>query len=273
MERDRGSQRRGGGAWRLAIPAAAPMAVDRLAVGLLAFAAGDTTYNVLTTVLGQDQPFPSAADVSISRVFPADRGRAAGPCSLRRGQPRPGQPAGCHRRNAKPGFAVLAIPDRPAGVRRRLGARPGDLGRLSAVRHPASGGDRPLVTAVRWSPAVVLLALGGLGLLVADVMYGLSQLRRLLGSRRPGRPRLDRLLRVLGAGRAAPVDGRAHRPARAGRPLECARCGWRCSRSPRLSPASRWSRRAGPGAVTPACASVVPQRCSSLVLVPACTAR
>jgi hypothetical protein len=34
-----------------------------LAIAVTVFAAGDTTYNVLTTLLGQENPFPSLADV------------------------------------------------------------------------------------------------------------------------------------------------------------------------------------------------------------------
>jgi diguanylate cyclase (GGDEF)-like protein/PAS domain S-box-containing protein len=41
-----------------------------LAIAVTVFAAGDTTYNVLTTVLGQTNPFPSLADVFYLVMYP-----------------------------------------------------------------------------------------------------------------------------------------------------------------------------------------------------------
>jgi hypothetical protein len=52
-----------------------------LAVAVTIFAAGDTTYNVLTTILGQDNPLPG--DVPARRGRPA----AAGPGADRRPGP------------------------------------------------------------------------------------------------------------------------------------------------------------------------------------------
>ena len=47
-----------------------PMPWWLLAVTVTVFAAGDTTYNVLTTVLGQERPFPSLADVFYIAMYP-----------------------------------------------------------------------------------------------------------------------------------------------------------------------------------------------------------
>ena len=47
-----------------------PMPWWLLAVAVVVFAAGDTTYNVLTTILGQDNPFPSLADVFYLAMYP-----------------------------------------------------------------------------------------------------------------------------------------------------------------------------------------------------------
>ena len=41
-----------------------------LALAVTVFAAGDTTYNVLTTILGQERPFPSLADVFYLAMYP-----------------------------------------------------------------------------------------------------------------------------------------------------------------------------------------------------------
>jgi diguanylate cyclase (GGDEF)-like protein/PAS domain S-box-containing protein len=148
-----------------------------LAVGLLAFAAGDTTYNVLTTVLGQDQPFPSAADVVyLGLFFPLI---AAGLLGLAR--------SGAASRDRASLLDAIAV-TLSLGllfwlflIDPRVYADTSVLDRAISVAYPLCdilllAVIARLVTAVRWSPAVVLLALGGLGLLVADVLYGLSQL-------------------------------------------------------------------------------------------------
>src|SRR5438034_1223260 len=54
-----------------------------ISVALLAFAAGDTVYNMLTDVLGEVDPFPSAADVLYLAMFPL---LATGLLSLARGR-------------------------------------------------------------------------------------------------------------------------------------------------------------------------------------------
>ncbi len=41
-----------------------------LAAVVLLFSAGDATYNVLTEVLGQDNPYPSLADVFYLTMYP-----------------------------------------------------------------------------------------------------------------------------------------------------------------------------------------------------------
>ena len=68
-----------------------PVAWWLLAVAVTVFAAGDTTYNVLSTILGRPNPFPSLADVWAVRATPGER-RA--PAAVRPAGPRrPRRPA------------------------------------------------------------------------------------------------------------------------------------------------------------------------------------
>ena len=50
-----------------------------LALAVTVFAAGDTTYNVLTTILGQERPVPVARGRLLPRDVPDRRRRAGAP--------------------------------------------------------------------------------------------------------------------------------------------------------------------------------------------------
>jgi len=148
-----------------------------IAAGLLAFTLGDTTYNFLTSVLDQEQPFPSAADaIYLGLFFPL---LAAGVVGLAR--------SGAANRDRASLLDALAL---TVGVGLlfwlflidpHVTSDEPVLDRVISVAYPLCdilllAVTARLVTAVRWSPAVLLLALGGSGLLVADVLYGISQL-------------------------------------------------------------------------------------------------
>jgi diguanylate cyclase (GGDEF)-like protein/PAS domain S-box-containing protein len=147
-----------------------------LGVALLTFTAGDTTYTVLNEVLGAD-PFPSAADacylatfvliaagmyrMARSGVTGRDRGSLLDALTLTFGlgllswifliDP--------HVRNPD-----LTFLERTISVAYPLG----DVLILATLLR--------LVAAARRTAATILLTLGTLGLLVADVVYGLGQL-------------------------------------------------------------------------------------------------
>ncbi|SDZ09909.1 PAS domain S-box-containing protein/diguanylate cyclase (GGDEF) domain-containing protein [Micromonospora pattaloongensis] len=149
-----------------------------VAASLLIFTVGDTTYNILTHVVGQVNPFPSPADAFYQLFYGL---LLAG---------------------------LLLLPERgPRGPDRAslLDALvlTGGLGLLSWIflisphieAHHLTPAQRALsislplwdvlilaagaqlVSSARRNPAVLLLAAGGVGLLVSDVLYGLSQLR------------------------------------------------------------------------------------------------
>jgi diguanylate cyclase (GGDEF)-like protein/PAS domain S-box-containing protein len=148
-----------------------------LAIAVTVFAAGDTTYNVLTTLLGQPNPFPSLADVFYLAMYPImatglvlfirhrtggrDRGSLLDALSL---------------------TAALALlswiflidpyvrnPDLTWLERATSIAYPlGDILILATIA-------RLLIT-TRRNPAGALLGIGAACLLASDVVYGLVQL-------------------------------------------------------------------------------------------------
>jgi diguanylate cyclase (GGDEF)-like protein/PAS domain S-box-containing protein len=148
-----------------------------IAAGLLVFCAGDTTYNVLTQVLGQDNPFPSAADALYLGMVPL---LAGGLVALAHAVD-----AGRDRANVLDAlvftvalgllswiFLIQPYVDTPnLTTQERLVSIAYPLGDvlilLTAVR---------LLSAAQRSPAVALLAAGSAGLLLSDVWYGLQQL-------------------------------------------------------------------------------------------------
>ena len=148
-----------------------------LAVAVVVFAAGDTTYNVLTTILGQDNPFPSLADVFYLAMYPA----AAGGLLLLIRHRTGGRDRGSllDALSLTTALALLSWivlispyvrdPDLTWLERAISIAYPlGDVLMLATLA-------RLIITAGR-NRAAVLLGLGTVGLTVSDVLYGLGQL-------------------------------------------------------------------------------------------------
>ena len=194
-------------------PAAAPAPVVAARVAVTVFAAGDTTYNVLTTILGQENPFPSLADVFYLAMYPI---AAAGLVVLIRRRT-----GGRDRGSLLDALSVttaLALlswiflidpyvrnPDLTWLERATSIAYPlGDILIMATLA-------RLLITAGR-NRAALLLGAGAIGLLASDVVYGLGQLE---GSWAIGSwYDLGWVVFYIAWGVAAPapVDGRPHGP-------------------------------------------------------------
>jgi diguanylate cyclase (GGDEF)-like protein/PAS domain S-box-containing protein len=148
-----------------------------LAASVTVFAAGDTTYNILTTVLGQSNPFPSLADAFYLAMYPL---AAAGLVWLIR----------CRTGGRDRGSLLDALSLTTAIALLSWiflidpYVRNTDLTLLeqaTSIAYPL--GDvlilatlaRLVITTTR-NPAAVLLGVGTAGLLASDVLYGLVQL-------------------------------------------------------------------------------------------------
>lgn len=148
-----------------------------LAAAVLTFVSGDTTYNVLTTIVGETNPYPSLADALYLVTYPLV---AAGLLSLAR--------TGSRSRDRAAlldsliftlGLGLLAwiylaspyLHDIGLTVAQRfisIGYPLGDVLILATVAR--------LVIAGRRGPAVAFLVVGGLAVLVTDAIYGYLQL-------------------------------------------------------------------------------------------------
>ncbi len=149
-----------------------------LAGALVTFSAGDTTYDVLTGVMGQDNPFPSAADVLYLAMYPL---LAAGLLGFIRCRSARGDRASLlDALIVTTGLTLLSWvflivpyvrnPDLTVLERATSIAYPlGDVLILAILA-------RLLAGAGRRTRAVELLGVGTAGLLVADVLYGLIQI-------------------------------------------------------------------------------------------------
>jgi len=149
-----------------------------LSAAIFAFAMGDTTYLFLTDVLGQPQPFPSLADlIYVGLFFPL---AAAGMLGLARTS------AAARDRASLLDALALTV---GLGLLSWLFlidpyVRADDLTWLQktiSIAYPlfdvlVLAILARLVISMRPTPAVLLMATGGLGLLVADVLYGFSRL-------------------------------------------------------------------------------------------------
>jgi diguanylate cyclase (GGDEF)-like protein/PAS domain S-box-containing protein len=148
------------------------------ALALLAFVAGDTLYSVLVKVLHQDNPFPSSADALYLMVFfpllavPLYRLAKSGATGRDRA-------ATLDVLTMTAGLALLSWiflinpyvqdPTMPVLEKAISIAYPlYDVFILATVAR--------LLSTVRLTPTVALLGVGAAGLLVGDVVYGLSQL-------------------------------------------------------------------------------------------------
>ena len=174
-----------------------------LALAVTVFAAGDTTYNVLTTMLGQEQPFPSLADVFYLAMYPI---AAAGLVLLirrRTGGRDRGSLLDALSVTTALGAAELDLPHRPVRPERRAhvaGTR--DVDRLPARRRPHRGDTRP---PAHHEPAATVRPLCSVsarpGSSRPTSVYGLEQLERLVGDRKLLRLRLGGLLHRPGGSR------------------------------------------------------------------------
>jgi len=149
-----------------------------LAAALVTFAAGDTTYNVMTGVLGQDNPFPSAADVLYLAMYPL---LAAGLLGFIRYRTARGDRAGLlDALIVTAGLTLLSWVFLIVPYVRNTDLTV--LEKATSIAYPL--GDvlilailaRLLTGAGRRSRAVDILGLGTASLLVTDVIYGLIQI-------------------------------------------------------------------------------------------------
>ena len=150
-----------------------------LALSLLTFCVGDITYDVLTDVLGQDNPFPSVADVPYLTMYPL---LATGLLIFIRSRAGGGDRGSLlDAITLTSGLALLSwiflivpyvrdteltLPEKIISIAYPLG----DVLILATLARLLTGGS------ARRTPAITLLALGTVGLLAADVLYGLVQL-------------------------------------------------------------------------------------------------
>ena len=179
---------------------------------------------------GKEVPFPSPRRRRLHRGVPGADGRPA------RARPPP-QPALRPRRrdrladhHARPGAAVVVVPDRALPARRRADA----VAKLVSIAYPL-GDILLLAAAIRLAvdtgkrqPAFYLLASSIVALLVTDAALRPGTAERDLQQRRLLRRRLDQLLPAVGRRRAAPVDARARRGRAGARRAASAASAWRC---------------------------------------------
>src|SRR3954467_9739258 len=149
-----------------------------LSAVLASFTAGDTTYNILTDFLGQENPFPSLADVFYLLVYPM---LAVALLIFIRAR------SGADNRAA---LLDALVPTAGLGLLSWVFlispyVRNDDLGaleKLTSIAYPL--GDvlalamllRLLTSSARKPVALMTLATGVTGLLITDVIYGLRQL-------------------------------------------------------------------------------------------------
>ncbi|MER7007021.1 EAL domain-containing protein [Dactylosporangium sp. NPDC000555] len=149
-----------------------------LATGLACFGLGDFTYNVLTDVLGLENPFPSVPDGLYLAMYPLVAAGLLGFIRSRTG--RDNRDSLIDAATLTIGLALLSwiflinphMRDNDLTVVQKLVsiAYPlGDVLTLAVFARLLTGGVRP-------NGSIHLLGLGTAGLLIADVVYGLIQL-------------------------------------------------------------------------------------------------
>ena len=148
-----------------------------LAVAVTVFAAGDTTYNVLTTILGQHNPFPSLADAFYLAVYPL---AAAGLVLLIRH--RTGGRDRGSLLDALSLTSALALLSWIFWISPYVHDQQLDwLERATSIAYPL-GDVLILATSTRLAitsagnRAAAMLGVGAVGLLGSDVVYGVGQL-------------------------------------------------------------------------------------------------
>jgi diguanylate cyclase (GGDEF)-like protein/PAS domain S-box-containing protein len=148
-----------------------------LAAAVTVFAAGDTTYNVLTTLLGQANPFPSPADVFYLAMYPIAAAGLVWLIRYRTGGRDRGSLLDALSLTTAVGLLSWIFLIDPYVRNTNLTL----LEQATSIAYPL--GDvlilatlaRLVITTTR-NPAVVLLGIGTAGLLASDVLYGLVQL-------------------------------------------------------------------------------------------------
>ena len=181
----------------------APVAWWFLGAGVLLFITGDTTYKFWHQILGQNHiPFPSFIDAIYVTMYPV---LAVGLLLLARARVPGGDRASLldalndHPRGRP---VVMDLPHRPE----RSCAPGGCLVRLTAAAYPLGDILVLAMLAHLWSSGGLrhtagrLLAIGAVGTLVSDSLYGLANLHPSWNwsDGNPIDPRLDRLLRAAG---------------------------------------------------------------------------
>ncbi|MFC7479277.1 hypothetical protein ACFQX7_03270 [Luedemannella flava] len=148
-----------------------------LAAAMFTFVVGDTIYNIRTDLLGVADPTPGVQDLFYLAMYPLI---FVGLVSLTRaGMSRPDRAGVLDALIVTVGLAmffwifriqpyVTRIPEEPLESVISIGYPVGDILVLASVVR--------MITTVRRSLAPVLLTVGTLGLLVADVFYGISEL-------------------------------------------------------------------------------------------------
>ena len=184
-----------------------------LTAATFCFIMGDTTWNFLSEVLGQDNPYPSLADPLYLLTYPLFAAGLAMFIRARSTTRDRGSVLDSSIATTGVGLLVWVYLVQPYFEDDALTflqqsvsmAYPlGDVLVLGMfARLITSGGLRIRSTQ--------LLALGAVGLLISDILYGLSQLRLGLEHGRDLRPRVDRVLHLVGRSRPPSVDAARHR--------------------------------------------------------------
>jgi diguanylate cyclase (GGDEF)-like protein/PAS domain S-box-containing protein len=148
-----------------------------VSLALALFTAGDTTYLVLTTIMHEPNPFPSIADVFYLAMYPL---LIVAMLLLPRSTTGRDRAGILDVLVVTAGFGLISWIFLISPNLQQESAT--TLAKLTSIAYPISDvlflavGAR-LLSAVRISPAVTLMAAGGVSLLITDVFYGLAQLQ------------------------------------------------------------------------------------------------
>jgi len=149
-----------------------------VALALLVFTVGDATWIVLTQFLHQDNPFPSIADVFYLAMYPL---LVAGLLLLPRSSTGRDRAGILDALVLTAGLGLLSwiFLINPYLRDETLGS----VEKLTSIAYPLSdilflAAAAWLITAVRPTPTVILMAVGGVSLLVTDFLYGVIQLQQ-----------------------------------------------------------------------------------------------
>ena len=149
-----------------------------VSIALAVFTAGDTTYLVLTQIRHEANPFPSFADVLYLAMYPL---LIVAMLLLPRSSTGRDRAGVLDALVLTAGFGLISWIFLISPNLQQESAS--TLAKLTSVAYPISDllfllvGAR-LLSAVRFTPAVTLMAVGGVSLLITDVAYGLSQLNQ-----------------------------------------------------------------------------------------------